>query len=114
MCLQVSKSARVKIAKEDIIAYKKLIYCPDIGKYISWYRHYISPLNTLLTTTLGRKRNLVSMGMVEEGFHSYKRKNSLTNFKAIIPKGTRYWSGTFSSEKCYCSESVIYQKIEEE
>lgn len=113
MCLYIRCDERVKVAEEDIIAYKILVKNGNV--YTSFYREVESPLNTLLTTKLGRKYR----GAIAKGFHTFLKESNArmmnggygTIVKAIIPKGSKYWEGEFCNSECYCSESIVYREL---
>jgi hypothetical protein len=120
MCLTVSRNSRIRIATKDIVAYK-FVFKSNILKdtYVSSFRYYPCPLNTLCETNLGRKQNNYGY-YIELGFHTLKSRKAANKYackymetviKATIPKGSRYWWGRFEKDISYCSEQIIYSEL---
>ena len=142
MCLYVKENKKPFIANEDIVCYK-VVY-KNAGQYRSPYRCTLYKLNTTMNDSVritkqkatytfnGKSIWSISAG----GFHVYSTLNEakthinkeyeiskakgiteLYNFvilKCIIPKDTKYYIGTFSGMKSYCSKSLkIIEEVNE-
>jgi hypothetical protein len=109
MCLKIGK-AKVKIAKQDITCYKTL-RVDGVGnkiKFTSPYMDFPYDLGKIYTVEM-RVRN----GEVADGFHSYVESELLEGedvFECTIPKGARYYVGTYASEKAYASNKIRIDK----
>ena len=125
MCLITTKNIP-EIAQEDIVCYK--FYKLRENKLFSPYKEVLAPnINEVANTVLDRgylaraKDNNLAY-MVNRGFHSFKYLESLIKelvfwrlsyvriFKCIIPKGTKYYEGTFDGSSSYCSKSIILKE----
>ena len=134
MCLITTKNIP-EIAQEDIICYKFYVLhkvkddinLPSYDKdgYLSPYQGMPAPAINEVTNTLLDRAYLskyTAVYMVGRGFHSFKYLDDLINeldfwqssdieiFKCIIPKGTKYYEGTFDGRPSYCSESIILKE----
>ena len=110
MCFFTSKSARVKVAKEDIVCYKCMLKGDLSPVYPFQYRKgKITPIVAL--TKVWRQDFLDPFWMIGYGYHSYKTRRiaehsgfSFHNIREfIIPKGTSY----YSNRTQYVSERII-------
>ena len=131
MCLITTKNIP-EIAQEDIVCYKFYVLHKvkdDINSssynkdgLSSPYRGVPAPnINEVANTELG-KVHLYDSNIVMKGFHSYKYLEDLIKelyfwqsynimiFKCIIPKGAKYYEGTFGESPSYCSESIILKE----
>jgi hypothetical protein len=110
MCFETTKSAKAKIATEDIVCYKIL--------YPKFFRHsFESPCeNFHYTPNKTTKQVTIKLvgKCINKGYHSYKTKNiakrsilfsadSHEIYKFIIPQGTRY----YKNKTEYVSETII-------
>ena len=134
MCLITTKDIP-EIAQEDIVCYKFYVLhkvkddinLPSYDKdgYLSPYQGMPAPTINKVTNTLLDRAYLskyTAVYMVGRGFHSFKYLDDLIKelnfwlsydtiiFKCIIPKGTKYYEGTFDGSPSYCSESIILKK----
>ena len=136
MCLITTKNIP-EIAQEDIVCYKFYVLHKvkddinspyDKDKYLSPYRGVPAPnINEVANTELDKAylcdSNTSNLKyFVMKGFHSYKYLDDLIKelsfwlsydtmiFKCIIPKGTKYYEGTFDGSSSYCSESIILKE----
>lgn len=133
MCLYLKENKKPFIANEDIVCYK--VVFKGANQYRSPYTCTLYKLNTIMNDSVritkqktqyynGETTWSISAG----GFHVYptlneakthifkeyeilkeKGKAELYNFtilKCIIPKDTKYYIGTFSGMKSYCSKSL--------
>jgi len=110
MCfiIDYNKHPEVKIAKKDIRCYKNLIKDKE-SKLISPYYNFEYELGKRESTEM-RKQNII----IQAGFHTYSCKykalskkyfSSELTFKAIIPKGSRYYYSSVYKE--YVSNSIV-------
>ena len=125
MCLITTKNIP-EIAQEDIVCYK--FYKLRENKLFSPYKEVLAPnINEVANTVLDRVYLYEYGGnnptyMITRGFHSFKYLDDLIKeldfwlsydtmiFKCIIPKGTKYYEGTFDGSSSYCSESIILKE----
>lgn len=125
MCLIVNKeNCNAKIADHDIICYKLMYgYKDDNGnvKIVSPYQYAHHPFNkTIVAKGRANKHNYYSDFKELRGgvIHSYSTLDGavddMTNFcdgniifKAIIPKGTKYYEGYFEKTPAYGSKKLI-------
>lgn len=114
MCFVINvKHSEEKIAKKDIVCYKRL--CVYIDIFISPYLHYFYRLNILYRSELKPS----SDNTIDIGFHSYSCKKYATSrlikdryevlAKGIIPKGSRYYYNPDDHE--YVSNQIIIQEV---
>ena len=124
MCL-ITRWKSPKIAGEDIICYKFYMKAKD--SLLSPYRLAKAPdINTKVNTELDEnvKSDLSNQYItIEKGFHSFKSLAPLLNilfnkevkdyviFKCIIPRGSKYYEGTFQGNRSYCSNSILLERI---
>ena len=123
MCLLVN--TEYKIAKEDIICYKVLYKSHYDQSLHSPYFAFKWELNKLtkakgkpyIRTIEGQKKKKIMKGY----FHTFKTIKSAKNlkrrlyygqfiYKCIIPKGTKYWEGTFNDCKGFASKNLIIKE----
>jgi hypothetical protein len=118
MCFITTKSAKAKIAKEDIVCWKVLrndlsplfgsITKGGIHNYTTMY------LKGVVNPKVEIKKEYDWLGdhYINQGYHSYKNKPKLYSTglyydfpvcKFIIPKGTKYYSNYTE----YVSETII-------
>lgn len=118
MCLETNQTIP-NVATKDIIVYKMLEKDDSSCKFRSF--HKLVPIKLGETYysnfTFDSERNVLM------GLHSYaKKKETIRDIKAslvssgyiglivkcVIPKGSLYYTGTFSGCKCYASDSITY------
>lgn len=115
MCFFISeKYSKEKIAKKDIVCYKRLKINPT-GNFLSPYQKKPYKLNILYRSRL----ELSSYHTIDVGIHSYSCKKRATRLlnrvrgevlvKSIIPKGSRYYYNQIRHE--YVSNRIILQEI---
>lgn len=107
MCLSVSKTAKARTAKEEIVCYKPLDRIDN--KFFSGYRKFEYDLHILYKLgKLMKNQN----GGVDEGFHSYKNLEDCfaDQYECIIPKGSKYFTGKFGDRESYASDQIIIDK----
>jgi len=121
MCLSLSLwNFSSKVASEDIICYKTLakIEYPKIGivYYKTPYMGVLIDIGFTYTSKLKR-----SGFTIEDGLHSFKHAydthlanscwRSVVSVQCVIPKGSKYYKGTFLGADSYASSQLIYVKI---
>lgn len=118
MCLSNLSSKKPLIAKEDIIVYKYLNLKKDKRYGFSPYKNYVYELvpGTKEKSKLVKQQiNNDNYDIINIGLHSMKLKSSTpcgnstrcnTIFK--IPKGTKYYEGTFENSPSYASNTLEY------
>lgn len=87
---------------------------PDIYtyEYYTAYREFKVEIGNTYTSELIREENEVSIGL-----HSFAKLKDCKNdgsgvyIRCIIPKGAKYYRGTFFGANCYASDTLIYKKI---
>lgn len=120
MCLATTQ-IKPYIADSDISCYKILVPVSS-SNYITPYRDFSFPLNTIITDSAEEHIvEVFGMTMIESGyFHTFNSKErvleeieilrrkspkmKLKVFKAIIPKGSNYYVGLRSD---LCSSSLM-------
>lgn len=121
MCLKVKENIKFKVAKEDIIVYKKVVKIFGRRNKInfklvkSFYKIYIYGLDIVQP----RVRIKIIDNEINEGYHFYKnlsyddiecyrnKYHSMAMF--IIPKGTRYYiKNSINEGVC---ERIIYKGL---
>ena len=128
MCLRLkSKKTKVCIAKEDIICYKFLIRSvyDDNGVYRTPYKNFPITIGSEYTSELNKDEFLVDMGLhTFKNLEDTRKRASLNTYyticKCLIPKGSRYYKGTFNTFdnhwndvwfESYASDRLIYLEI---
>lgn len=132
MCLD-TRQLEAKVARKDIIVYKVLLDDTyefngnEIRRLTSPFRNAKWKQKVLTKSEMLDKSESVYTSRpdsknrrVEVGLHSYgdlskalstiNRNNKLQVFEAVIPKGTKYFKGTFNSGVSYCSKELILGK----
>jgi len=115
MCFIIdAKHSEEKIAKKDIVCYKRLMISPT-GNFLSPYQLKPYKLNILCRSKL----ELSSYNTICVGIHSYSCKKKATSClnrvyfevlaKGIIPKGSRYYYNPIRHE--YVSNRIILKEI---
>ena len=123
MCLLVN--TEYKIAKEDIICYKVLYKSNYSGKLYSPYVTFWWELNKL-TKADGKPYIHIIEGQKKKimrgYFHTFKTIKGAKSlkeclcccgvfiYKCVIPKGTKYWEGTFNGCKGFASKNLIIKE----
>lgn len=129
MCLR-TKQTTFLVAQKDIVCYKILKVVHNVGRQNKTLIR--SPYYTSYTWNLGelRKSKLTSRPLkytpysndrqINVGFHTFKtRREARINkndiylgviFKCIIPKGSKYYLGTFGEERSYASDQIIVKE----
>lgn len=131
MCLIVNKeNCKAKVAEKDIICYKLMYgYCNDNKeiRIITPYQLKELPFNEPIVAE-GRatkhpdeddaNQKLIGQGVI----HSYSALDGAVDdmigfgdgniiFKAIIPKGTKYYEGDFDGTPAYGSKKLIITDV---
>lgn len=132
MCLIVNKeNCNAKVAEKDIICYKLMYgYKDDISngiRIITPYQLQVLPFNKTIVAE-GRatkypddddaNQKLIGQGVI----HSYSTLDGAMDdmigfgdgniiFKAIIPKGTKYYVGDFDGTPAYGSKKLIITDV---
>jgi hypothetical protein len=119
MCLEIKKGQRVKIAKEDITCYKVLL-CKDKSWYTFYKRMKIHPGSicrsdiTILksdfySTIYEALHSFTSLGVANDFVYCRVKPSSSIIVECIIPKGAKYYIGTFEdSDDSYASDTLVY------
>lgn len=118
MCLDLKRGSKVKIANKDIICYKRYKYDLASNTLKSPFQRTIHKFGKQPEVQLGYCKN--QYGHIEEGYHSFKYKfwiklfgilHSYGNlYKCVIPKGSKYYEGTWGDFKSYASNNLIIVK----
>ena len=111
MCFVTTKTARAKIAKEDIECWKTLYHKED-RKY-SACENYVYVKDIIQPQVKIKKDMGYDEVFINQGYHSCRTIEETKTWvecdpimiihKFIIPKGTRY----FENEEDYVSETII-------
>lgn len=111
MCLIVKGDGTPNIANRDIVCYKAVWQFSD--RLCTYYRDVPIKLGKQY-----RSKLVYDYGEVEIGLHSLSSKeearrlfNHAIVVKCIIPKGSRYYVGTFGSSRSYASNKIKYLEI---
>jgi len=125
MCLNLADSdGNLLTAKKDMTVYKVI---DDIGNqtFVTAFRRTEVEMGKTYKSKLGFSLNACA---IEEGLHSFDslyiakfmsrmhrfqvpREGTLVVAKCIIPKGARYYSGTFNYWESYASDELTYVEI---
>lgn len=119
MCLNISKTAVVETAEEDIICYKVVKMYNN--EYFTRYRDFHIEIGKTYLSELNAFRDDnkdFDYDIVEEGLHSYCNErsahasfNNYFKVKCTIPKGSLYYKGLFSECESYASNCLRYDEI---
>lgn len=118
MCLDISNDTSYKIAAKDIVCYKVLMDFIDDKYRLTCFRG--EPMKKNMTSDLRVFHN-----EVQQGLHTFANKKNAkkiaayyyTNnnphyvIKCIIPKGTKYFKGTFLDNRCLKVNSYASERI---
>ena len=118
MCLNISnKFSQPLIATEDICCYKLLeVDICDSETYVTPYRNMPVKIGCTYTSELSFNKH----GNIEKGLHAYKYLSDVEYLcifryevvvKCLIPKGSRYYRGTFSFDESLASDQLTYVEI---
>jgi hypothetical protein len=122
MCLDIKRGQKAIVAKEDIIVYKQVMRKDKHPRtYKSFYREASVVLGKTYTSDLIRDyfHNKISVGLhsleyKEQAIRDIEYTPSFPDqgilVKYIIPKGSKYYKGTFSNMIAYASDTIIYTK----
>lgn len=118
MCLLVNEKV-AKVAEEEIVCYK-IIVKDESGTFRTPFRGNLVEMNELLVEE--SFQFMPEEAAVHIGFHSFDSFESAIEqinkdedgyiIQCVIPAGSRYWKGRFSSEEDngYCSDRIIYKE----
>jgi hypothetical protein len=121
MCLTIKRNQKAKIAEEDIIVYKQITRIKDHPRtYLSFYRKASVILGKTYISGLTKE----DYDGVSEGLHSFESMertiedikespeypNQGVIVRCIIPKGSKYYKGTFCNMVGYASNTIVYTK----
>lgn len=132
MCLERVRQKAPREAKRDIVCYKLLCKSFD-GRYFTpfqWCRvSFNNPIRSSLEIIKSNKRinmGIHTLGKLEEAqvesadtWYTKLNGNNRNEYpvvivKAVIPKGSLYWTGKFIGQGTlylsYCSNQIIYLK----
>lgn len=123
MCLEIFSNAIEQIAKQDIVCYKLVEQRPYCRYLKTYYQDTSVELGKTYTSTLKRPSDT----RIEKGLHSFSRmggiyaiygvthlgrKGTIVHIvRCVIPKGAKYYVGSFCGEKSYASSMVTYIEI---
>lgn len=118
MCLSIKRFSIKKLALKDIIVYKHIkeyyntFYTPYYNKEIT--------IPSIVTSKIKGNRGILSTG-IEDAVHSFKniidcKKDALVEcskhiVECKIPRGSFYYTGTFTGSPAYASNKLEYIKI---
>ena len=116
MCLDINKKAEKKLAKSDITCYKILL--KKDGKLVTYFREVEVELGKTYESELFVNDYNTR---VYDGLHSFKyflgavfvlifmiHTSKTKLVKCVIPKGSFYYEGWFSSVKSFASDRIKY------
>lgn len=124
MCLDIKFDARECIATKDITCYK-LVETTGWGRspYKTFYMSKRIKLGVMYRSSIEIKRRPFNIE-IHRALHSFRTKTDLfdrypksTRFrnvhvmKCIIPKGAKYYMGTFNGCRAYASNRLRYDEI---
>lgn len=137
MCLSIIEGARLRTAGKDITVWKHVRNVVDIPFRGSTYTGMLTPyygmpvaVGWTYKSNLVRKVNEFGTHHITEGLHSFAsrghaKKDMLaeerSNYRSygysliecVIPKGAKYYAGTFVKSACYASDAITYvRKVE--
>ena len=129
MCLTIKKGQESKIATEDIVCYKSVrqirIERQIKGVYFTQYQFAKVELGNTYTSDLVVQRHLIEEDNVDIGLHTFVNYNDAYRnarmhtsifhgtsvIKCIIPKGAKYYFGTFGFIDSYASDVLTYVEV---
>lgn len=115
MCLSNLTTEEPQIAKRNITVYKVLI--KRSYDYLTLWRGVPIEIGKTYTSKLVKHGIDASNNLrIEEGLHSYKHYKSIKDsicvkVKCIIPKGSKYYIGTFCEYVSIASDKLTYVEI---
>lgn len=116
MCLTIGIFDRKKTAKQDIVVYKE-VYKDTETTISTEFEHFRATIGETYKTRL---QTVILWATLERfvgpGFHSYANKDEcrarrLALVECIIPKGAKYYVGTFGNSISYTSNKITYVKF---
>jgi hypothetical protein len=119
MCLYVKDQKEPLIADKDIKCWKVVYWSVFYDSYITCYREALVLFNTLIKDYNFQEKK-TPYHIIDIGLHTIKtrkearllakRYDKHIVIKATIPKGSRYWKGSFEGiYDSYCSDAIIYE-----
>lgn len=128
MCLNIKNGQEPEVATEDIICYKLIYVDPYNDKLKTFYMnktiHLGKTYRSTLVRTLCKFTHIVETGLhsivtIDEAYRVLPKDSSINRIsflvKCIIPKGSKYYVGTFDTcfhfgknIKSYASNKIIY------
>ena len=128
MCLYLNgHTNKVLIAPGDITVYKHLIALPNSDgspRFVTPYQYADVEVPSEVTTFMSYVHNMevdiaIHAFMTERDAHDDAMEEftlSSHNYvvvKCIIPKGTKYYIGSFANRKACATEKLVYKEIVE-
>jgi hypothetical protein len=126
MCLEIKKRLALYTAKKDKVVYKYIE--KRFGGYVTPYQGFPIKIGHKYTSDLKVEKDYYNI--VEIGLHSFKNKKDAIEVankyyehyivKCIIPKGSKYYVGTFDIGSglyghkymtSYASNEIIYVEL---
>ena len=130
MCLNLINGVHEYIAESDIICYKHIIKRSDYKSRVTTYRYFPVKIGVLYESELKINTDQSYRGTsfeVNVGLHSFKNLNACIDdseseegssyllktyiCECVIPKGSKYYIGTFCGMEGYASDKLKYRKI---
>jgi len=123
MCLTLKEKSRKVTAKKDIVVYKFLTELPD-GNLQTPYKDFNVEIGNTYTSLLLLESYHFVLYICDYGLHSYSKLEDAKDHtaihdlfgkvvfaKCIIPKGAKYYKGTFNGSVNYASDELIYVEL---
>lgn len=111
MCLTRKAKSELKIAKQDIIVFK-IGYKYD-NEFKSPFQKFIYHQDVVNTTNMDRYSVSINVGFHSfpdlKEFHKYSRSRSYYKGIFVIPKGAKYYEGTWEGFNNYASNKLIFK-----
>jgi len=129
MCLKLKNDVHQYIAESDIICYKHIIKRSDYKSRVTTYRYFPVKIGTTYESNI---KVIFSTGYstgyeINVGLHSFKSKSDCVDdseseegssyllktyiCECVIPKGSKYYVGSFCGWEGYASDKLKYRKI---
>lgn len=129
MCLELRMFARVRIAKKDIEVFKVMKKTVEPYIFLSPYMRAQCSLGPTPIVDVQKEKDYRGDRVVKSGWHSFgseveaKREAEDWEFGAahrygthmvlrcLIPKGARYYKGTWNGQVSYASSQIVFVEV---
>lgn len=119
MCLIIEENSIKITANEDVVVYKYVVKTEEGLETPFWRAKVV--FNEVITSDIKKTNNRISMAIhsciilqecLNEGcLFGVFLDCEIVYIKCIIPKGSKYYIGTFGGRDSYASNQLIYKEI---